>query len=68
MNKFHHPYLTHGILYTSGGAFTVCRGVIEAPDAIGQAFGWRPVDDEHASDVRTVSSVSQPVVAANGRS
>ena len=53
MSKFQHPYLTRGILYTAAGAFTVCRGVIEAPDAIGQAFGWRQLDDEQSSDVRT---------------
>jgi hypothetical protein len=67
MSRFHHPYLTRGILYTSAGAFTVCRGVIETSDAIGQALGWRPVDDDHASDVRTdrVPPVSQPAVAAD---
>jgi hypothetical protein len=67
MSKFHHPYLTRGILYTSAGAFTVCRGVIETSDAIGQAFGWRPVGDEHEPDVRMdrVAPVAQPAVAAD---
>jgi hypothetical protein len=62
MSRFLHPYLTRGILYTSAGAFTVSRGVIEAPDAIGQAFGWRPLDDDHSSDVRAgrVPLVSRP--------
>jgi hypothetical protein len=67
VSKFRHPYLTRGILYTSAGAFTVCRGVIEAPDAIGQAFGWRPLDDERSSDARTddVTPISRPNVAAD---
>jgi hypothetical protein len=45
MTKFRHPHVTRGIVHTSRGAFTVRRGVIDAPDAIGEAFGWCRVED-----------------------
>jgi hypothetical protein len=65
VSKFRHPHLTRGILYTSAGAFMVCRGVIEAPDAIGQAFGWRPLQEEDSSDVRTHDVIARTDLAAD---
>jgi len=52
MSSFQHPYLTRGVLYTSAGAFTVCRGVVEAPDIIGRGFGRHTLDDEPPADVQ----------------
>jgi hypothetical protein len=49
MSRFKHPHLTRGVVYTPAGAFTVCRGVIEAPEAIGEECGWRKIDDEQPS-------------------
>lgn len=31
------------------GAFEVTRGLIEAPDEVGEALGWVPVDDREAA-------------------
>jgi hypothetical protein len=53
MSRFRHPHLVRGFIYTSKGAFAVVRGIIEAPDAVGESFGWVRVDD------------SRPPAAAN---
>jgi hypothetical protein len=47
--RFRHPYLTRGVVHTSTGAFAVCRGIIEAPDTIGDELGWLRVKDAHMS-------------------
>ena len=48
MSVFQHPHLTRGIVTTSKGSFFVSRGLVEAPDDIGEALGWQPVggDDQ----------------------
>jgi hypothetical protein len=43
MSVFQHPHLIRGIVKTSKGSFLVSRGLVEAPDDIGEALGWRPV-------------------------
>jgi hypothetical protein len=48
VSKFRHPFLTRGIVHTSTGAFAVCRGIVEAPDAIGHEFGWPRIDEDPA--------------------
>jgi hypothetical protein len=50
VSKFRHPLLTRGVVHTSAGAFAVCRGIIEAPDAIGHECGWLPIDDAQPAD------------------
>ena len=54
MSLFRHPHLTRGIIRTPHGAFTVTRGIVDAPDAVGQSLGWLPIedDDESATDAR----------------
>jgi hypothetical protein len=47
MSVFHHPHLTRGIVNTSKGSFVIVRGLVEVPDEIGEALGWRPVDVEN---------------------
>jgi hypothetical protein len=44
--RFRHPHLTRGIVKTAHGAFSVTRGLVEAPEAVGDALGWLRVDDE----------------------
>ena len=46
MSVFQHPHLTRGIVKTPMGAFLVTRGLVEAPDDIGEALGWRLVGSD----------------------
>ena len=46
MTVFHHPHLTRGIVKTARGSFVIVRGLVEAPDEIGESLGWMPVDPE----------------------
>ena len=44
MSVFLHPHLTRGIVKTPKGAFVIVRGLVEAPDEIGESLGWHPVE------------------------
>jgi hypothetical protein len=44
MSVFHHPHLTRGIVKTPKGSFVIVRGLVEAPDEIGESLGWHPVE------------------------
>jgi len=46
MSVFQHPHLTRGVVKTAKGSFIVKRGLVEAPDEIGEELGWQPVDTE----------------------
>jgi hypothetical protein len=46
MGRFRHPHAVRGFVYTSKGAFAVVRGIVEAPDAVGESFGWVRVDED----------------------
>ena len=46
MSVFQHPHLTRGIVKTAKGSFIVKRGLVEAPDEIGEELGWQPVDTD----------------------
>jgi hypothetical protein len=46
MSVYQHPHLTRGIVKTPKGAFVVSRGLVEVPDEIGEAMGWRTVDEQ----------------------
>ena len=48
MSVFQHPHLTRGIVKTARGSFIVKRGLVEAPDEIGEELGWLPVDTDDA--------------------
>ena len=56
LSKSRHPYLTRGIVHTSTGAFAVIRGIVDAPDAVGEELGWLRIDEEHSSSVRVADS------------
>jgi hypothetical protein len=51
MPVFQHPHLTRGIVTTPKGSFIVIRGLVEMPEEIGEALGWRPVDADADSAV-----------------
>jgi hypothetical protein len=58
MAVFQHPHLTRGIVKTPQGAFVISRGIVSAPDEIGEALGWRRLDaDSHLSSDATVPAV-----------
>ena len=40
MSVFHHPHLTRGIVTTPKGSFLIVRGLVEAPDEVGESLGW----------------------------
>ena len=46
MSVFQHPHLTRGIVKTEKGAFFISRGLVEMPDEVGEALGWRQVDGD----------------------
>jgi len=46
MAVFQHPHLTRGVVTTAKGSFVISRGLVRAPDDIGDALGWRRVDVE----------------------
>jgi hypothetical protein len=46
MAMFQHPHLTRGVVKTTKGAFVISRGLVSAPDDIGEALGWRRVDSD----------------------
>ena len=50
MSLFQHPHRVRGIVQTEKGAFTVVRGLVEMPDDVGEALGWRPVDSNDRSN------------------
>jgi hypothetical protein len=52
MSVFQHPHLTRGIVQTAKGAFAITRGLVEMPDDLGNALGWRRVecDDDRVAD------------------
>ena len=49
MSLFRHPHLVRGVVHTHQGQFFIRRGLVEAPDEVGESLGWRRVDaDEDA--------------------
>ena len=59
MSVFHHPHRIYGIVQTAMGAFNVSRGLVEAPDDVGETLGWRRVDgDDPPSIGATVTEAS----------
>ncbi len=50
MSFFRHPYLAHGTIQTPFGAFLVHRGIIDAPDCVGELYGWARVMREENAD------------------
>jgi hypothetical protein len=64
MGMFQHPHLTRGIVKTPKGAFVVTRGLVEVPDELGEALGWRPADAED----ETPTTGFRSAAPANGAS
>lgn len=51
MSLFHHPHLVRGVVRTPMGAFFITRGIVDAPDDVGESLGWRRVDfDEETTN------------------
>ena len=56
MSVFQHPHLTRGIVKTPKGAFLVSRGLVEAPDDIGEELGWQPVGSDDQTPLELATS------------
>jgi len=65
MGMFQHPHLIRGIVRTPKGAFVVSRGLVEVPDEIGEALGWRPADSPE--DTPPTTSRSLPISCGSER-
>jgi hypothetical protein len=61
MTIFQHPHLIRGIVQTSRGAFIISRGLVEAPDEVGESLGWRRIDAEEPrrADIPASRSTAQ---------
>ena len=59
MSLFKHPHLTRGIVRTANGAFVVTRGLVEAPDHVGESQGWTLVDDDDNAKPRRDESAKK---------
>lgn len=60
MSLFWHPHLTRGIVKTPKGAFVVTRGIVDAPDEIGESLGWRPIEDEDEAQAQGAVRAARP--------
>ena len=67
MSVFHHPHLTRGIVKTPKGSFVIVRGLVEAPDEIGEALGWDRVDLESQPQAPARASSTELKSAAGDR-
>jgi len=70
MSVFQHPHLTRGIVKTARGSFIVKRGLVEAPDEIGEELGWQPVDtdDDYQREFRELRARDYDEASAARRS
>jgi hypothetical protein len=41
MGLFRHPHLIRGVVHTPKGSFVIRRGVVDAPDDVGESYGWQ---------------------------
>ena len=58
---FQHPCLNRGIVTTAKGSFVITRGLVEAPDDVGESLGWLPVgDDEKPAEPSTSRQSVEP--------
>ena len=48
MGRFLHPHLVRGIVCTSMGSFSISRGIVDAPDHVGESFGWKRLEQDQA--------------------
>jgi len=50
MGLFRHPHLVRGVVHTSKGSFAISRGLVNAPDEVGESYGWLRLDQEVERD------------------
>jgi hypothetical protein len=60
MGLFRHPHLVRGIVHTSQGSFAISRGLVSAPDEVGESHGWARQESEDQRD-RPPSNAGGPV-------
>jgi hypothetical protein len=59
---FRHPHLVRGTVHTHQGQFFIRRGLVEAPDEVGESLGWLRVDTDEDSPFLPVQT--RPSAAA----
>ena len=64
MSLFRHPHITRGVVWTPKGAFSVSRGIVDAPDDVGRSMGWEPVEEEDAAGAEARKFLT--TIAASG--
>jgi hypothetical protein len=65
MSVFHHPHLTRGIVSTPKGSFVIVRGLVEAPDEVGESLGWRLADLENEAQPALAPATRDLMLPAN---
>jgi len=57
MGLFRHPHLIRGIVHTPKGSFAIRRGVVDAPDDVGESYGWPRLapEDQRKGSVPTAA-------------
>jgi hypothetical protein len=61
MSQFRHPHLVRGIVHTPQGQFSICRGLVEMPDAAGESLGWLRADGDNGGDTGAPGRGSDPI-------
>ncbi len=46
MALFQHSHLSHGVVHTPNGNFAITRGRVDAPEEVGESYGWLRLDAE----------------------
>ena len=61
MGLFRHPHLTRGVVHTSKGSFAIRRGIVDAPDDVGESYGWLRVvpEDQREESVPPLTAGSR---------
>ncbi len=60
MGLYRHPHLVRGVVHTPEGAFRIDRGLVEVPEEVGDALGWKQIDDDHAAVSHGQRAASRP--------
>ena len=50
MGLFRHPHLVRGVVHTPKGSFEINRGLVNAPDEVGESYGWLRLEPEDQRD------------------
>lgn len=67
MGLFRHPHLVRGIVHTRQGSFAISRGIVNAPDEVGESYGWLRLElDDQLDGQGSSRGVFQPATVPVG--